>query len=134
MTKQFKAGDKVRVVGSPDGNHRKWDYTENFDNSWVSFMDKFVGKIFPVNKDSNGQGVHIVYFNGDGYCFPPEALELVESQEGKTQEQTFTLAEIQKAWENLEWQESSFDMLKSQLLHFKDPEYEDYLRLKEKFE
>lgn len=31
MTKQFKTGDKVRVVGSPDGNHRKWNYTKGFD-------------------------------------------------------------------------------------------------------
>lgn len=124
MTKQFKVGDKVRVVGSPDGDHTKWDETKGFDTWWVEEMDGAIGSVYEVvNIESTGIQLQ------DNFYYPPQALELVES----AKEQTFTLAEIEKAWND--WSGSNgFDGFKLELTKATDPDYKEYLRLKEKFE
>ena len=69
--KPLKIGDKVRIL---DG--RALSKSEWFDNSWVSFMDKYIGREGSVDGVS-GAGVRVVV-DGDWWHYPPLGLELVE--------------------------------------------------------
>lgn len=70
---KFKVGDVVKIVGAEDGNHSKWDDTDEFKNSWPHTMDQFIGKAREI-MDVTKFGV--VLADCDGYRFPPQALEL----------------------------------------------------------
>lgn len=78
MTHQFKCGDKVRVVGAIDGNHKQWDHTNLFDYLWLDKMDEFLGmKLNVLSVSPSG----VILDTGEGLCwaFPPQALELAEA-------------------------------------------------------
>ena len=70
---KFKVGDVVKIVGAEDGNHSKWDDTDEFKNSWPHTMDQFIGKAREI-MDVTKFGV--VLADCDGYRFPPQALEI----------------------------------------------------------
>ena len=70
---QFKVGDVVKIVGAVDGKHKKWNYTEGFNDIWLNFMDKFIGKVCTV-KGITKTGIDLTECND--YRFPPQALEL----------------------------------------------------------
>jgi len=131
---KFKVGDKVRVVGSPDGDHNKWDDSAGFDkNTWVSAMDTFIGTETVVqNITSSG----IVLSLTPGYYFPPQALELISepTEQPQPKEQTYTEEQIRKVFTYMEWHQDTFDELMTELKKSTDPEYAVYLKLKERFE
>ncbi len=70
---KFKVGDVVKITGSEDDNHKKWNNTDGFNNIWVNFMDKFIGKVCTV-KGITKTGIDLTECND--YRFPPQALEL----------------------------------------------------------
>lgn len=78
---KFKVGDVVKIVGAVDGKHKKLDNTEGFNNIWVNFMDKFIGKVCIV-KGITKTGIDLT--ECDDYRFPPQALELY-TEKMKTQ-------------------------------------------------
>ena len=132
----FKAGDKVRVVGSPDGNHKKWDDSDGFDNLWVDSMNGFVGKELEVESISS-TGISLTFGNYS-YSFPPQALELISDSTEKSQpkEQTYTEEQIRQAWNYHYCLGDGFN-IDDMIEHLKkstDPDYELYLKLKEKFD
>lgn len=70
---QFKVGDIVRVTGSEDDNHKKWNGAEGFNNTWACAMDNFIGKVCKVTSITT----YGITLTGCGdYRFPPQALEL----------------------------------------------------------
>lgn len=70
---KLKAGDDVKVTGSEDDNHRKWNGAEDFINTWECGMDKFIGKVCKVTSITE---YGIALTGCGGYRFPPQALEL----------------------------------------------------------
>ena len=81
-------------------------------------MDETIGTVFEIVNISK-HGIELY----SGYRYPPQALELVESAEVETQEQTFTLDEIENAYYIMDTyhNEFSFDILKKKLLYVSDP-------------
>lgn len=130
---KFKVGDKVRVVGSSDGNHSKWNHLEGFENTWVNSMNVFIGQELEVEA-VNEVGVYLV-LNDIGYNFPPQALELISDSTEKSQpkEQTYTEEQIWKAGNSLGYFETMHKII-CELKKSTDPEYKLYMKLKEKFE
>ena len=77
---EFKVGDEVRIVRSfPDS-----------DCGWMPEMEDCVGdgKIYAVSRGTNESGYAYVDTDGpgDGWWFPPEALELVPKTYGNEED------------------------------------------------
>lgn len=70
---KFKVGDVVKIIGSENGSHNKWNGTEGFNNTWACVMDSFIGKVCKVT-DVTEYGIDLTGCNN--YRFPPQALEL----------------------------------------------------------
>lgn len=71
---KFKVGDVVKIVGAVDYNHEKWNNTDVFNNIWVNFMDKFIGKVCTV-KGITKTGIDLIECND--YSFPPQSLKII---------------------------------------------------------
>lgn len=69
----FKVGDVVKIIGSENGSHNKWNGTWGFNNTWACVMDSFIGKVCKVT-DVTEFGIDLTGCNN--YRFPPQALEL----------------------------------------------------------
>ena len=70
---KFKVGDVVKIIGSENGSHSKWNGTRGFNNTWACVMDSFIGKVCKVT-DVTEFGIDLTGCNN--YRFPPQALEL----------------------------------------------------------
>ena len=70
---KFKVGDVVKIIGSENGSHNKWNGTGGFNNTWACVMDSFIGKVCKVT-DVTEFGIDLTGCNN--YRFPPQALEL----------------------------------------------------------
>lgn len=77
----FKIGDKVKIF-------RK-SIPIDWQNTWVSDMNKYVGKEGIVGEPLRREGVKVTFYNPDGstddyFHFPIESLEKIYSFEEKT--------------------------------------------------
>ena len=70
---KYKVGDVVKVTGSEDDNHKKWNGAEGFNNTCARLMDNFIGKVCKVTSIA---AYGIALTGCDEYRFPPQALEL----------------------------------------------------------
>ena len=78
MQETFKVGDVVEVVGAPDGNHEQWDYSEGFDNTWITCMNEAIGSICTI-KSIDIKGVRMDN-RSYSYSYPPKALKKVQKR------------------------------------------------------
>ena len=119
---KFKVGDKV-ILANPE-EARRW------------FADP---PDFPSVGTISGAGDEdfvLIEEDKANWCWPDSALELVESEE-VVEEKKYSIEEIFRAidaWsvEHAPWDE--LENIKQELQKADDPEYQEYLRLKSKFE
>jgi Mind bomb SH3 repeat domain len=73
MTTKFKVGDRVRILRKVRSHARGWE------NSWISEMDKAVGKIGQVTYVSSGRAhdVNVKVPEAGDWGYPDFALKLV---------------------------------------------------------
>lgn len=108
-------------------------------SEWVT-KDGKVGTIWGID---DSEYCWRFYFNGNhSYTYNNEGEYVTGDKNSEdlshpvnntlTDDQKYTVDEIKKAISSLEW--GNFDRLTNQLEKNKDPEYAEYLRLKNKFE
>lgn len=86
MTRRFQVGDLVKVVKKCDFNK----VTE--DNSWISWMDDYIGK----NEFVTGVSGYGIQLYGTSYLYPSESLELITPIEERPKPSRISTAAIEE--------------------------------------
>lgn len=122
---KFKVGDKVKVKDVELCKAKCIKYSAITDETQI--VEAYYSR---DDWDS------VRFENGDGYFWPVEALELVEGVEVK-EEKKYTIQEIFQAideWGDIYAPWSKLEIIKVKLERKDNTEYQEYLRLKSKFE
>lgn len=126
---KFKVGDKVRIL-------RK-DTTFGWDEDMEDFIGKEVTIDYAGEGYTEGAGGLKFGYSIAGWMWSEEALELIPdpTEQPQPKEQTYTEEQIRKAWNYYYCLGDGFN-IDDMIDHLKkstDPDYELYLKLKEKF-
>lgn len=119
----FKVGDKVRLV-HPELAEAVHADSETFPE---------VGVVYELTNNSTQSWVRV---EGTPYFWPNSSIELVQQEAQLEKEDKYTVEEVLSAFGSLRDSDYSYmiEETEKRLLQERDPEWEDYQRLKIKFE